>query len=81
MHKHSTMARIAGISTQKDSKGNILKVTFDLKKHGAEIMPILVKIGAVEEDEFEKQWKEGIPADVFFEEWKNKIRTRWAERE
>jgi predicted transcriptional regulator len=51
------MAQIAGISTQKDNKGNILKVTFDLKKHGAEIMPILVKMGAVEEDDFEKEWR------------------------
>jgi hypothetical protein len=55
------MARIAGISTDKDTKGNIRKVTFDFKKHEADIRPILEKLGAIEEDEFEKKWKEGIP--------------------
>jgi hypothetical protein len=52
------MARIAGIRTEKDLKGNITSVTFDLKKHAAKIMPILVEMGAIEEDDFEKEWKE-----------------------
>ena len=51
------MARVAGITTQKDRKGKISKVTFDLKKHGDAIMPILIQLWAVEEDGFEKDWK------------------------
>jgi hypothetical protein len=53
------MARIAGISTQKDHKGKIVKVTIDLRKHRAAIEPFLQQIGAIEEDEFDKAVKEG----------------------
>lgn len=69
------MAQIAGISTQKDSKGNILKVTFDLKKHGAEIMPILVKMGAVEEDDFEKEWRKAETAEESLGKLKAEMRS------
>jgi len=64
------MARIAGITTEKDSKGNISKVTFDLKKHRAEIMPLLIKLGAVEEDDFEKEWKKAKESGYTLEEFK-----------
>jgi hypothetical protein len=74
------MARIAGIRTEKDLKGNITRVTFDLKKHAAKIMPILVEMGAVEEDAFEKEWREGIPVEKFFVEWEKEIRERWKSR-
>jgi hypothetical protein len=74
------MARIAGITTEKDPKGNILKVTFDFKKHEADIRPILEKLGAIEEDEFEKEWKEGITIEesrkrmykLIDDQWKDK---------
>lgn len=73
------MARVAGISTDKDPKGNIKKVTFDFKKHGAKIMPILVELGAIEEDEFEKEWREGTPAKEAIQEILAEIRSwEWA---
>jgi hypothetical protein len=54
------MARVAGIQFENDSKGNHRYVRIDLRKH-AEVIPFLEKIGAIEEeDEFEKEWKEGI---------------------
>ena len=52
------MARIAGITTDKDPKGNITKVTFDFKKHEAKLRPILEELGAIEEDEFDKEFRE-----------------------
>jgi hypothetical protein len=72
------MARIAGITTNKDPKGNIRKVTFDFKKHEADIRPILEKLGAIEEDEFEREWKEGIPVKQVFDELRAHIDTlKW----
>ncbi len=64
------MARIAGITTEKDSKRNISKATFDLKKHRAEIMPLLIKLGAVEEDDFAKEWKKAKESGYSLEEFK-----------
>ena len=54
------MARIAGITFEKDTKGNKRFVRIDLKKYSSEITPFLEKVGAVEPDEFERRWAEGI---------------------
>jgi hypothetical protein len=70
------MARIAGITTDKDPKGNIRKVTFDFKKHEADIRPILEKLGAIEEDEFEKKWKEGTPIEEAHQQVLDHIRSK-----
>ncbi|MBC7390024.1 MAG: hypothetical protein H7329_12480 [Opitutaceae bacterium] len=70
------MARIAGITTEKDSKGKISKVTFDLKKHRAEIMPLLIKLGAIEEDDFEKEWKKAESVSDSLEKLKSEIK-KW----
>ena len=69
------MARVAGIKTEKDSKGNISKVTFYLKKHSAEIMPLLIKLGAVEEDDFEKEWKKAESVSESIEKLKSEMKT------
>lgn len=53
------MARIAGIQFKDNAKGLHTHVTIDLKKHGEKIKPFLQEIGAVEEDEFEKEWAKG----------------------
>ncbi|MHB8259798.1 MAG: thioredoxin domain-containing protein [Bacteroidia bacterium] len=54
------MARVAGIQIDKATNGTIKKVTFDFKKHGEVLKPILENMGAIEEDDFEKKWREGI---------------------
>ena len=54
------MARVAGIQFENDSKGNHRYVRIDLKKHAEQVIPLLEKLGAIdEEDEFEKEWKSG----------------------
>lgn len=53
------MARIAGIQFKDNARGVHTHVLIDLKKHGELIMPLLQKIGAVEQDEFDKEWAEG----------------------
>ena len=72
------MARIAGITTDKDPKGNIKKVTFDFKKHEVTLRPILEKLGAIEEDEFDKDFSEGTPIDEAFAKLRTTIRSwKW----
>jgi hypothetical protein len=65
------MARIAGIQIEKDIKGCPTYARFNLKKH-PEALELLHKIGAIEEDEFEREWKRGLTID----EAKNEMHTR-----
>ena len=37
-------------------------------------MPLLIKLGAVEEEDFEKEWKKGIPVDEVFDKLIEKIK-------
>ena len=53
------MAKTPGIKYTKDAKGNNRHVTFDLKQHGEALRPMLESLGAVEETEFRKAWKNG----------------------
>lgn len=53
------MARIAGIQFKDNARGTHTHVTIDLKKHGEKIKPFLEEIGAVEQDEFDKEWAKG----------------------
>ncbi len=53
------MARIAGIQINKTANGNIKSVLIDYKKHKDLVQPLLESVGAIEEDEFEKEWREG----------------------
>ena len=71
------MAHIAGFSSEKDSKGNIKKVTFDFKKYGSDLMPLLKKIGAMEEDTFEKEWEEAFTLEEVKNELYRRIDERW----
>ena len=41
------MARIAGVVTEKNAKGEITFVTINVKKHKAAIMPVLEQLGVV----------------------------------
>lgn len=47
------MARIAGVTTQKDTKGNLTHVTINLKKH-KEVLPMLQQMGVIEKSELQK---------------------------
>jgi uncharacterized metal-binding protein len=52
------MANVAGIKFIKDAENENRYVTIDLKKHGEVFNPILTKVGALEDDEFEKKWQQ-----------------------
>jgi rubrerythrin len=52
------MARILGITTKKDTKGNITKVIIDVNKHREIIAPLLAQLTLTENETFEKEWAE-----------------------
>ncbi|MBX3163011.1 MAG: hypothetical protein KF900_00905 [Bacteroidetes bacterium] len=66
------MAQAAGISVTKTANGSIKSVTFDYKKYGKELQPLLKKVGFTEEatdpydPEFEKKWATGISMEDTF---------------
>lgn len=53
------MARIAGIATKKNRKGEITHVTIDVKKHRDTITPMLEQLGVIRESSFEEEWERG----------------------
>ncbi len=60
------MARIAGVNTQKDTKGNITHVTINTKKH-PEAAGKLKELGLMEKTQFEKDYEKAMPFDQFEE--------------
>ena len=56
------MARIAGIATQKNTRGEITHVTFNIKKH-QQVTPLLKELGIVSKTKFERECEEGITLD------------------
>ena len=67
------MAHISGIKLHRTPTGKIKSVTFDMKKHGDLLQPILKQVGAVEEDDFEKRWREGYTVEEVFNGLMEKI--------
>jgi hypothetical protein len=61
------MARIPGIQIEKDKKGRVAYVRINVKKHPEFILE-LEKVGAIEYNDFEKEWND--PTNVTFEEAK-----------
>jgi hypothetical protein len=54
------MPRIAGVDTQKNTKGEITHLTIDVKKHKEFVVPMLAQLGVKEKTKFEKDWERGI---------------------
>jgi hypothetical protein len=48
------MAKIAGIKTLKNTKGEITHVTINVKKHKQIITPVLEELGVIEKSELQK---------------------------
>ena len=56
------MARIAGIKTQKNTRGEITHVTINLKKH-QEVVPMLKELGVVSKTQFEKDCEAALTVE------------------
>jgi hypothetical protein len=65
------MARIAGVKTETNRKGEPTTITINLKKHPQAIKP-LTEIGLIEEDEFERKWNN--PTNLTIEEARAKTK-------
>ena len=56
------MARISGIATKKNTRGEITHVTFNVKKH-QQVMPLLKELGVVSKTAFEKECERAMSVD------------------
>ncbi len=70
------MARISGLSFEKYSNGSIRKVTFDYKKHGELLKPLLENMGVVEKDNFDVEFEKGYTTEEAIKETQKRIR-KW----
>lgn len=59
-----------GIETKLNKKGEITHITIDVKKH-KDIIPLLTEKGFIEEDDFDKEWKN--PTNMTLEEAKRRM--------
>ncbi len=70
------MARIAGVTTQKDAKGNITHVTINVKKH-KEAVPVLQTMGLMEKTKFDMDWENAMTVEEARAASHQHIRTLW----
>ena len=71
------MPDVAGITTQKDSTGNLTYVTINVEKHREAIMPILHRLGVVEKSQFDRDCENAISVDELRQSLHNKIYAVW----
>ncbi len=70
------MARIAGVITKKDTRGNITHVTINTKKH-PEAVGKLKELGLMEETQFDKDCEGAISLEELREDLHSHIRKVW----
>ena len=54
------MAQVAGITTNKNTKGELTHVTIDVKKHKDAIAPLLEQLGITTKTQFQIDRERGI---------------------
>ena len=54
------MAQVAGITTKKNTKGELTHVTINVKKHKERITPMLEELGVVKKSTFKQEWDEAL---------------------
>ena len=54
------MPRIAGVATQKNTKGEITHLTIDVKKHKDIVAPLMEQLAVKATSKFEDDWERGI---------------------
>ena len=67
------MAQVTGIRFEKDSIGRRTHVRIDLRKFGNAITPFLEEIGAIDDDEFQRDRQRALSAAEFKQEMFNRI--------
>lgn len=77
LSKINTMSQVAGVTTETNTKGEIVRVTFDVEKHRDMIMPVLVQMGVLEKTQFEKDFERGISVEEARKRTHEFIRSLW----
>jgi hypothetical protein len=71
------MPRIAGVATQKNTKGEITHITIDVNKHKEFVAPLLAQLGVKEKTKFEKDWERGITPEELRQNLHKRIKELW----
>jgi hypothetical protein len=70
------MAAVAGITTKKNTRGQITHVTVDVRKH-KEVMPMFNEMGLVPKTAFQKECEDTISVEEFRTRVHKKLKTLW----
>ncbi len=71
------MARIAGIATKKNTKGEITHATINVQKHRALITPMLYELGIIEKGAFEEECEQAISLEEFRKKMHKRVNAAW----
>ena len=71
------MPRIAGVATQKNTKGEITHLTIDVKKHKDIVAPLLEQLGVKTKSKFEEDWEGGITLEEARTNLHRRIKELW----
>jgi hypothetical protein len=73
------MAAVAGVTTKKNTLGQITHVTVDVRKH-KEVMPMFNEMGLVPKTTFQKECEDAISVEEFRTRVHKKLKTLWQEK-
>jgi hypothetical protein len=73
------MAHIEGIRFETDDQGIKRYIRIDLKKYGKEIEPFLKKLNIEPDEEFERDWEQGLTPDQFKNQMYSRIK-KWFDK-
>lgn len=70
------MATIAGVTTKKNTRGQLTHVTVDVRKH-KEVIPIFNEIGLLEKTDFQKRCEQGVSVENAIQQSYSFIEKLW----
>ncbi|MFN0082489.1 MAG: hypothetical protein ACKVOM_08210 [Ferruginibacter sp.] len=71
------MPRIAGVATQKNTKGKITHLTIDVKKHKEIVAPLLEQLGVKMKSKFEDDWQRGVSLEEVRKNLHKRMKELW----
>ena len=71
------MPRIAGVATQKNTKGEITHLTIDVKKHKDIVAPLMEQLAVKATSKFEEDWERGITLEEARANLHGRIKELW----
>ena len=71
------MPRIAGVATQKNTKGEITHLTIDVKKHKDIVAPLMEQLAVKATSKFEEDWERGMTLEEARANLHGRIKELW----